>query len=341
MDAQERVVRTLNREPTDHPPWIEIGFHPTIMSRILGEELISTGSGFFPVAADKEWKAELDRWVRLAGKIGLNGVALKNWGVSFPSALGHQMDGGTIKSLDDVDRIIEEAPSFIKPNFPENAAYLKKSCHDEGLAFFVETHFGIGPCVNSLGFADFCTKAIEDPRIILKFWEYFSVGLLQVLELFHEIEPDFIVVGDDIAFGQSTYLSPDLMRQLVFPHFADMAKHISLPWIYHSDGNLMEVLEDLLALGMRAIHPIEPYGTMEIAELKREYGSRVVLAGNLDMNLIANATPDVIEGEVHRLFDEVGNRGGWILSSSNSIDSGANPENVVAMGRTIQACRYV
>ncbi len=340
MYSRERVVATLQRERTDRPPWIEIGFHPSIMEKISGRSFIATGSGFFPISTDLEWKAELDRWVELAVKIGLDGVALKNWGVSFPSELGHQMEGGTLKSIEAIDRIIERRPSFIKPGFIENAEYLKKRCHESGLAVFYETHFGIGPAINSIGFADFCTFAIDDPTIILRFWDYFAEGLRPVIELFHQLEPDFLVVGDDIAFGQGTYLSPTLMRELVFPHFATMAELITLPWIYHSDGNLIHVFEDLLLLGMKAIHPIEPYGTMDIESLKQTHGDRIVLAGNLDMNLIANGTPDEIAAEVVRIFDAVGRGGGWILSSSNSIDSGASPENVVAMGRTISACLY-
>ena len=94
------------------------------------------------------------------------------------------MAGGTIKTIDEVERIIELAPSFINRGFAEYAAYLKRRYHEEGMAFFLETRFGIGPCINSLGFADFCTHAIEQPRIIRKFKEYFSAGLIPVIEFF-------------------------------------------------------------------------------------------------------------------------------------------------------------
>ncbi len=340
MNSRERVVATLLRRPADRPPWVEIGFHPSIMSRIIGKEFVATGSGFFPLADDLDWKAELDRWVELALRIGLDALALKNWGVAFPGELGHQMAGGTLKTIEDIERIIALAPPFIKPTFRRNADYLKTRCHEEGLACFFETHFGIGPCISSIGFADFCTIALERPEIILRFWDFFAAGLIPVLDLFHELEPDFILIGDDIAYGQGPYLSPELMRRVVFPHFQRMAARIEAPWMYHSDGNLLPVIEDLLELGMSAIHPIEPYGTMDIVRLKQEYGDRVVLAGNLDMNLIASATPETIEREVARLFHTVGTGGGWILSSSNSIDSGADPENVIAMGRAIRRCAY-
>ena len=43
---------------------------------------------------------------------------------------------------------------------------------------------------------------------------------------------------------------------------------------------------------------------------------------------------------VRWLFQHVGGGGGWMLSSSNSIDSGADPENVRAMGRAMRALSY-
>ena len=65
-----------------------------------------------------------------------------------------------------------------------------------------------------------------------------------------------------------------------------------------------------------------------------------MLAGNLDMNLIANGTPQEIHYAVQHLFDGVGQDGGWILGSSNSIDSGADPRNVRAMGEAVRSLSY-
>lgn len=340
MTSRERVLATLDRRRTDRPPWVEIGFHPSIVSRILGEPVRTGGSGFFPLAEGEDMEREVDLWVRMAQVTGLDALALKNWGVAFPGADGYAMSGGTIKCLSDVERIIRDNPPFIKPTFEKHARILLSRCRDAGLACFFQTNFGMGLALSSIGFADLCAFSIEEPQTIRRFWDYCEQGFTPVYEMFHRLGPDFIAIGDDIAFGQGPYFSPEAMRELVFPHWRRMAAKLRLPWIYHSDGNLLPVMEDLLSLGMRAIHPIEPYGTMDIARVKREFGHRVTLAGNLDMNTIALGTPDDIRRGVHRLFEEVGNGGGWILSSSNSIDSGARPENVLAMGQAVRALSY-
>ena len=341
MTSRDRIVGALMRRPIDRPPWIEIGFHPSIVSRISGKPVLAGGSGFFTLDDPADYEHDIATWVEVALEIGLDGLGLKNWGVAYPSEKGNAMDGGTIKTLDDVERIIDRDPPFIRPSFEACAEILRRSCDDAGLACFFETNaFGMGTALASIGFADLCIFSLEKPDIIRRFWDYCEQGFSPVYELFHRLEPDFIVLGDDIAYGQGPYFSPAAMRDVVFPHWRRMAAKISLPWLYHSDGNLLPIMEDILDLGMKAIHPIEPYGTMDIVDVKRRYGSRVALAGNLDMNIIANGTTEDIETEIRRLFDAVGRDGGWILSSSNSIDSGANPENVAAMGRTVRQLSY-
>jgi hypothetical protein len=340
MTSRERAVNTLLRRPTDRPPWIEIGFHPTMVARLSGRTTAASGSGFFPLEDPAEYERDIDTWVEVALEIGLDALALKNWGIAFPSERGHAMDGGTIKSLEDVERIIEENPPFIRPAFSACAPILLRKCHEAGLACFFETSFGMGTALASIGFADLCLFSVEHPEIVERFWDYCEQGFAPVYELFHRLQPDFIVLGDDIAFGQGTYFSPQAMREIVFPNWRRRARTISLPWLFHSDGNLLPVMEDLLSLGMNAIHPIEPYGTMDIVQLKRDIGHRVCLAGNLDMNIIAGGTPEEIRREVRWLFEQVGSGGGWMLSSSNSIDSGARPENVRAMGKAVRELSY-
>lgn len=342
MDSRTRLLNTLLRRETDRPPWMEIGFHPSIIARLSGREVQSTGSGFFPLPDPDAYAAEIEVWIRVAQEIGLDALALKNWGVGFPAEGTHAwaMDGGTIKTVDDVERILDMDVGFIRPSFEACARTLIHRCREAGLGCFLETSFGIGIAVTSIGFGDLLTYSLERPEVIARFFDYCERGFTPVYELFHALEPDFILIGDDIAFGQGPFLRPQEFRSLVMPHFRRMAERIRLPWVYHSDGNLLPIMEDLLELGMNALHPIEPYGTMDIAQVKRDYGQRVVLAGNVDMNLIANGTPREMRQAVEWLFTHVGQGGGWILGSSNSIDSGANPENVRAMGAAVRSLAY-
>ncbi|RIK41555.1 MAG: hypothetical protein DCC57_18850 [Chloroflexi bacterium] len=133
--------------------------------------------------------------------------------------------------------------------------------------------------------------------------------------------------------------SPRVFRTLFLPHLrrvADAVKGEGFPWIVHSDGNLMPLLDDLLTLGFDGLHPLEP-GAMDIEAVKREYGQRLCLVGNIDLHYtLTLGAPAEVEAEVKRRIETIGQGGGYMISSANSITSYCKIENVWAMIRAIR-----
>lgn len=125
-------------------------------------------------------------------------------------------------------------------------------------------------------------------------------------------------------------LSAIAYRDYLLPHTRKVADAITLPWIYHSDGNLMPLMDDLLSQGMNALHPLEP-GSMDLDALKRRWGQTVTLVGNIDLNTLILGTPEQTRDEVKDRIAQLGSGYGYIVSSGNSISPGCRPENVKAM----------
>jgi uroporphyrinogen decarboxylase len=71
---------------------------------------------------------------------------------------------------------------------------------------------------------------------------------------------------------------------------------------------------------------------MDIVEVKRLYGDRLCLIGNIDLHYtLTQGTPEEVEAEVKERIATVGKGGGYIVSSANSIPHYAKVENVLAM----------
>ena len=114
-----------------------------------------------------------------------------------------------------------------------------------------------------------------------------------------------------------------------------------MPWIFHSDGNLLPALEDLSTLGMSGLHPLEP-GAMDLHELKEKWGKRLCLVGNVDIDhCMTDATPEEIDAVVEDRIRVLGPGGGYIISDSNSVPLSANPENVREIARCVEKHRYI
>lgn len=146
---------------------------------------------------------------------------------------------------------------------------------------------------------------------------------------------DGIWGGVDWASNRGPVFSPRHFRQFVFPRLkqiADLCHRFGAPYIKHTDGNVNILLDDLVAAGVDAFHAIEPRASMDIVQLKRDYGQYLVLIGNVDCSsVLVDGPEDAVRAQTAEIIRAVAPGGGFVLSSSNSIHPGVNPEFYLAM----------
>lgn len=186
-----------------------------------------------------------------------------------------------------------------------------------------------------MGFETFAFALTEDLPLVEAMFE--KLGDL-IIWMFEQMA-DFPRVGalwysDDLAYKTGLMVSPKIYRDYLFPwmeRIGDMCKEKNIPYIYHSDGNLWPVMDDLLNCGINALHPIEP-GAMDIREVKRKYGGRLCLIGNVDLGYtLTRGTPEEVQQEVKALIRDLGPGGGYCLGSSNTVTDYVPVENFRAM----------
>ncbi|MEI6915561.1 MAG: uroporphyrinogen decarboxylase family protein [Armatimonadota bacterium] len=92
--------------------------------------------------------------------------------------------------------------------------------------------------------------------------------------------------------------------------------------IKHTDGDIMPVLDQLIDCNPHALHSIDPQAGVDIAEVKRLYGDRVCLIGNVNCGLLdTGSEEDVVQSARYAL--QSGMPGyGYIFSTSNCIYTG-------------------
>jgi hypothetical protein len=144
-----------------------------------------------------------------------------------------------------------------------------------------------------------------------------------------------LVTTDDFAFKTGLFFSPVLFQELFVPRYKRLKTKATIPWVLHSTGNIEPVLETLIELGVVATHPNE-IGAMDIRAIKKRYGDRHCVIGNVDLVLLGNGTPEQVGGEVRSLLRDLAPGGGYIISSGNSFASYLEPECVIAMSQAIQ-----
>lgn len=144
-----------------------------------------------------------------------------------------------------------------------------------------------------------------------------------------------IIIGDDIAYNKGTYFSPQVMREILFPHLQSMVtgiKKTGAPVFFHADGNLNRVLGDLVQLGFDGIHSLQPSAGMDIGEVKQEYGDKVCLMGNMDLDrLIPLGSLEEIEQAVKDTMAAAKVNGRYIFGTCGAISNGLPLDKIVAL----------
>ncbi len=145
---------------------------------------------------------------------------------------------------------------------------------------------------------------------------------------------DGILLGDDIAYRRSAYVKPAALRQSYFPYLTvlvEACQQVGLPVVFHSDGNLWEVLADLAATGINGIQGLEPAAGMSLAGVRAKVGPELCLWGNVDVGWLAQARPvDEITAEVRQLLAPLAGAP-LILGTSGGLVAGLPAAHVEAM----------
>jgi uroporphyrinogen decarboxylase len=136
---------------------------------------------------------------------------------------------------------------------------------------------------------------------------------------------DGFALCSDYCFNSGPFLSPRMFRGIITPYLTRLIagqRALGYYVIKHTDGNIMPILEDLVAAGPHALHSIDPQAGVDIAEVKRLVGDRVALIGNVNCGLLSTGTDEqVIESARYALRHGMPG-GGYVFSTSNCIYTG-------------------
>lgn len=334
MTPRERVLAALRREEVDQVPWIEGIVENGIASAVCGEPINVDWSvapdGFSAMPGD-QLAEEQKKVNRVLGKANLQFCA-------FAPIFCHRMekadDGspvlvgdGTIKSRDDFDKTFK-LPSPTDGDFVENAR--KFIAHKDEYCACACIRLGIGATLLSMGLEAFAYAMVDEPQLIADVHDGYADWTGQVVPVLEEIGFDVIWAFDDVAFNSGPVFNPAFYKQHILPKEKAVCATFTRPLITHSDGDMAPLLDVWLELGQQAIHPIQT-DVMDIDAVKRQYGDRVAIVGNIFMSDLVHKGPAEIELQVRQRIETIGTGGGYIISSSNSLTDNMKPENVLAM----------
>lgn len=138
----------------------------------------------------------------------------------------------------------------------------------------------------------------------------------------------------DYCFNTGPFLSPRQFSEFITPYLVKLIKgyrDLGFYVIKHTDGNIMPIIDQLVEANPHALHSLDPQAGVDIAEVKRLYGDRLCLMGNVNCGLLDTGTLEAVYQSARYALKHGMPGGGYVFSTSNCIYTGMRLERYEAM----------
>ncbi|MBN1352856.1 hypothetical protein JXJ21_25935 [candidate division KSB1 bacterium] len=196
---------------------------------------------------------------------------------------------------------------------------------------------GLMGLYGEVGIKQFSYALADCPGIIPALLEFQSTRAATWYEHLppdHGIEAGFL--GDDIAFNAGPLFSLVWLRAHYFPHLSRIicaahAKGIKV--LFHSDGNLNPILDDLVQAGIDGLNPIEVLAGMDVGDIHRRF-PHLFLAGGIDVSwLLPLGSPQQVANAVKQAIDAA--EGRIMIGSSTELNNEVPLQNYLALRKAV------
>lgn len=328
---RDRVSRALRAQSVSPTPCIEHGVDGHVIEEAYGVRLRPLTNND-PHSFEHHVQV-VERQIQINDLTGRCNVEIPYHYTMAPriravgSNRGLLADWGSLKSL-------RSALVQLTPQHWDQLKRLVDAKRDYAVSASIST--GIGHIWQTMDLMAFSVAAHDDHGLLRAILEIYTDWTCTVVSVCNDIGVDFFWAFDDFAFKTGPIYSPQLLRDVIMPYARIVAAEIKLPWVFHSDGNFMPVVEDIVSLGMNALNPLEA-GCMDVEYLVQHFPN-LVLVGGIDIDVLVRGTPDEVRELVRACFRSMNRNGRYIPSSCNSLPPFSRPENVRAMFEEIAEC---
>jgi uroporphyrinogen decarboxylase len=345
MTSRERFLTALLGGTPDRVPIEE-----HLFSLKIQKEIIGFNTELYEGAAQTKLASELGIdmiWVPVNGFCGIEEIPHKTneiyqdeWGVSYKKngwPIIAQV-GFPVKNRDDWKNYkLPEVHTSFRTNIIRDAI----SANDSGLAVVAGL---LGPFTMMtwyfMDFESFSMAMFMDPNLVHEMNNAFVDWSLSVAQLAVNEGVDAFQISDDWGGTNGLLISPEHFREFFIPPFRRMVKgleSLGKPVIMHNDGQIWDVLDDLVDTGIKGFHPVEKAAGMDLQKVKERYKGRLCPIGNVNnKTTMVTGSPADVKNEVLECLRIAAPGGGYIISTDHSLHDDIPLENVMTLIDTVK-----
>lgn len=311
MNSKERVLACINRQPIDRTPldcWL--------YQRQFVEML----------------EADFGSREQFMDEFGID-IAV-GW-TPYPNQLGRKIDLEELATLpldDPRDRtwIAFDAwnPDFAGMNVVETVARHGDRraiiAHMWGIVEGTSTFLGIEKCWANLR---------RKPELMASWFDRYADWLCGLADSCIDAGADIVQISDDWGSNGTMLFAPAMWRRLIRPYAERVIKHIrsrGVPMNLHSDGYIMDIMDDIVEMGVSLLHPVQESAGMVPATVKAQYGDKLIVYGSLDtVDALIMQDGDALDAYISGRFAIYAPGGGYIFNTGHFVQPDTPPARLL------------
>ena len=301
MNGKERILATLNHEPTDRTPldcWL---YQRQFLDQLEAE-----------YGSREQFMDEFN-------------IDMAVGTVPWPNQMGKKIE---VTELADVELGSGRDPKWINhtdwnPDFAGNSVVQAVEKYGETRA--VMAHFwGMLEGTSSFVGIENCWANLSlEPEAMTAWFDRYSDFLCEVADSCIDAGVDFIQMSDDWGSNNFMLFSPAMWRKLIAPYSKKVVQHVRSRGVHvniHSDGYIIDIMDDLVDMGVSSLHPVQESAGMDPKEIKDKWGDKIVVYGALDVveGLFARDAEELDE-YITKRFEIYAPGGGFIFNTGHFV----------------------
>ena len=311
MNGKERVLATINRQPVDRTPldcWLyqkqfveNLEAEYGSREQFLDEFNIDIYVGFVPYPNQLGHKVDVTELesVELGDPRGSKWLTHTDWNDDFAGS-----------------NVINAAEAH-----GDKRAII---AHVWGIVEGTSTFLGIEDCWANLG---------AKPKLMTAWFDRYADWLCGLVDSCADAGVDIVTLSDDWGSNQNMLFSPRMWRKMIKPYAQRVVEHAgsrSVPVNLHSDGYIMNIMDELIEMGYSLTHPVQESAGMDPKTIKENYGDKLVIYGSLDVvDGLYSHQGDALDKYISDRFEIYAPGGGFIFNTGHFVQPDIPPKRLI------------
>ena len=182
----------------------------------------------------------------------------------------------------------------------------------------------------------FLMMIYDDPEFVHAILRAYTKRAIDYGKILIAAGVDAVQINADYCINSGPWLSPSHFAEFILPY---MQQHVTafkqegMFVLKHTDGNSWPLLDMMVETGIDALHGIQPSIGMDVKRLKERVGDQIALFGAIEGDTLIKGTPEEVARDVEYCLKYGAPGGGFVLTTSNSVQAGTRYENYMTMLR--------